>query len=223
MIYRGHWGRHGLTPPWSYCACCRAHSQVKVNWRDFARYSRATAGRRHFPNLRGRLRPRAFSGAGCVGGWARCDVIFFATGPMAVAMKSAARVLGRAGQVIDLSADFRIRDIDCWEQWYGTAHTECSRIWWRACYGLPEVNSRAKFAMRAYVRRPGCYPPAIQLGPCCPAGKCSRVERNPGLSPDAKSVSVGPGRQRPRPKYLLLRSFESISAYACVAGHRAHP
>ena len=69
-----------------------------------------------------------------------CDVVFYAT-PHAVAMKTVPTLLKRGVRVIDLSADFRLRDIALWEKWYKVTH-ESPEYAAQAVYGLPEVNRR---------------------------------------------------------------------------------
>ena len=189
------------------------HSHVEVNCVT-SRELAGTAVPRHFPNLRGRL-DLEFSApeAPALG---ECDVIFFAT-PHAVAMKSAAQFLAGGARVIDLSADFRIRDIDCWEQWYGTAH-ECPDLVAEAVYGLPEVN-RELIRDARLIAVPGCYPTAIQLA-LLPLLENRLVDES-RLIADAKSGVSGAGRKAAA-EYLLCEASESISAYA-VAGHRHHP
>ena len=85
------------------------------------------------------------------------DVVFFAT-PHGVAQGMLAELdLGQT-RVIDLSADFRIRDIALWEQWYGQPHG-CPELVEQAVYGLPEVN-REQIRQAQLVACPGCYPTA---------------------------------------------------------------
>src|SRR5437762_3356489 len=67
-----------------------------------------------------------------------CDVVFFAT-PNGVAMGEARAVLDAGARIVDLSADFRIRDIAEWERWYKTKHAAPELVR-EAVYGLPEVN-----------------------------------------------------------------------------------
>ena len=90
-----------------------------------------------------------------------CDVVFFAT-PNGVAMGEARAVLEAGARIVDLSADFRIRDTAEWERWYKTKHAapELAR---EAVYGLCEVNREAIRGARL-VANPGCYPTAVQLG-----------------------------------------------------------
>jgi N-acetyl-gamma-glutamyl-phosphate reductase len=167
-----------------------------------------------FPSLRGRVElaftePKAESLRGC-------DVVFFAT-PNGVAM-SEARVLVEAGvRVIDLSADFRIRDVAEWERWYKLKHASPDLIA-GAVYGLPEVN-RERIREARLVANPGCYPTATQLGflPLVEAG----VVDVDHLIADAKSGVSGAGR-----KAELHLSFaeaaDNFMAYS-VPGHRHWP
>lgn len=189
------------------------HGQVEVSLVT-SRELAGTAVASHFPNLRGRF-DLEFS-APDAAALAGCDVVFFAT-PHAVAMKSAARVLAGGARVIDLSADFRIRDIGCWEKWYGTAH-ECPELVDEAVYGLPEVN-REHIRDARLIAVPGCYPTAIQLA-LLPLLE-NRLVDETRLIADAKSGVSGAGRKAAA-EYLLCEASESISAYA-VAGHRHHP
>jgi N-acetyl-gamma-glutamyl-phosphate reductase len=145
-----------------------------------------------------------------------CDVVFYAT-PHAVAMNTAADLLAAGVRVIDLSADFRIKDIDLWEQWYKTSHSSPELVA-QAVYGLPEVNREAIAGARL-IAVPGCYPTAVQLGflPLLEAGLVDTRR----LIADAKSGVSGAGRKAVE-DYLLCETSESIRAYA-VGGHRHHP
>jgi len=98
---------------------------------------------------------------------AKCDVVFFAT-PSAVAMGEARALVEAGVRVVDLSADFRIKDVAEWEKWYKVKHAE-PELLPQAVYGLPEVN-RAKIKRAHLVANPGCYPTAVQLG-LLPLGK----------------------------------------------------
>ena len=109
------------------------HPEVEVT----AVTSRADAGQRvdkTYPSLRG-LCDTVFSQPE-VDNLADCDVVFFAT-PNGTAMNMAADLLARGVKVIDLSADFRIKDIDEWEKWYGMSHASPELVA-EAVYGLPE-------------------------------------------------------------------------------------
>lgn len=173
-----------------------------------------TAVSKRFPNLRSHVDLDFVPpDTAALGG---CDVVFFAT-PHAVAMNSAAALLEQGVRVIDLSADFRIKDIALWEQWYNTSHS-CPELVASAVYGLPEIN-REQIKAAQLIAVPGCYPTAIQLGflPLLEQQlvDCSR------LIADAKSGVSGAGRKAAE-DYLLCEATESIRAYA-VSGHRHHP
>lgn len=145
-----------------------------------------------------------------------CDIVFFAT-PHAVAMHSVPELLDRGVRVIDLSADFRLQDIELWEHWYRTRHS-CPELVGEAVYGLPEVN-RDKIGAARLVAAPGCYPTAIQLGfiPLLQAGLVDGSQ----LVADAKSGVSGAGRKA-AVDYLVGEASESIKAYG-VHGHRHRP
>ncbi|MEL0172399.1 MAG: N-acetyl-gamma-glutamyl-phosphate reductase, partial [Gammaproteobacteria bacterium] len=91
-----------------------------------------------------------------------CDVVFFAS-PNGVAMNMAHGLLEHNVRIIDISADFRISDVDIWEQWYGQKHS-CPELISESVYGLPEIkNQRLKIADAKIVANPGCYPTASLL------------------------------------------------------------
>lgn len=179
-----------------------------------SRELQGTAVHKHFPNLRGYL-DLNFSAADS-DELTKCDVVYYAT-PHAVAMHSVSSMLDAGVRVIDLSADFRIKDVALWEQWYETRHS-CPELIADAVYGLPEVN-RELIREARLVAVPGCYPTAIQLGflPLLENNlvDCSR------LIADAKSGVSGAGRKAVE-EYLLCESSESIRAYS-LNGHRHHP
>jgi N-acetyl-gamma-glutamyl-phosphate reductase len=190
-----------------------AHPQVQLS----VITSRSEAGMpvsELFPNLRGHV-DLAFSEPD-VERLARCDVVFFAT-PNGVAMKMVPELLERGCRVIDLAADFRIRDIGEWEKWYGMQHA-CPEWVERAVYGLPEVN-RATIKEAQLVANPGCYPTAAQLG-FLPLVENGLADLD-GLIADCKSGVSGAGRKG-EVGFLLAECSESMKAYG-VAGHRHLP
>ncbi|MBN7799118.1 N-acetyl-gamma-glutamyl-phosphate reductase [Parahaliea mediterranea] len=179
--------------------------------------SRAEAGRRVdalFPNLRGRY-DLAFSEPD-VELLAGCDLVFFAT-PHNVAMNLVPELLERGTRVVDLSADYRIRDAALWSDWYGEPHAS-PQLLDDAVYGLPEVN-RQRIAGARLVACPGCYPTAIQLGfiPLLEAGLVDPAH----LIASAASGASGAGRQA-KVDNLLSEVSGSFKAYA-AAGHRHLP
>ncbi|MEX2131489.1 MAG: N-acetyl-gamma-glutamyl-phosphate reductase [Pseudohongiellaceae bacterium] len=169
---------------------------------------------RHFPNLRGHL-DMPFS-APETASLESCDLVFFAT-PHAVAMNFVRPLLEQGVRVIDVSADFRLKDITSWEHWYKTKHV-CPDLAAEAVYGLPEVNREAIRKARL-VANPGCYPTAVQLG-LLPLLENDLVECG-ALIADCKSGVSGAGRKA-AVDYLFTESADSIKAYA-VSGHRHLP
>ena len=167
-----------------------------------------------FPNLRGHL-DLQFSEPDD-DALAECDVVFFAT-PHTVAMSSVPALMQRDVRVIDLSADFRLKDTDLWAQWYNTPHT-CPEYAAEAVYGLPELN-RAEIRNAQLVAVAGCYPTAVQLGfyPLLKAGLIDPQQ----LIADAKSGTSGAGRKAALGT-LLTEAGENMKAYG-VSGHRHLP
>ncbi len=144
-----------------------------------------------------------------------CDVVFFAT-PGGVAMEQARGYLERGARVIDLSADFRIRDRETWERWYGLTHASPDLLE-TAVYGLPEVGREA-IRGAALVANPGCYPTAVQLG-FLPLVEAAVVEGP--LVADAKSGVSGAGRSA-KIGFNLCEAGDSFKAYS-ASGHRHLP
>ena len=145
-----------------------------------------------------------------------CDVVFFAT-PNGIAMEQTRELLAKNVRVIDLAADFRIKDVATWEKWYGMSHA-CPDLIAEAVYGLPEIN-RGKIKNAKLVANPGCYPTAVQLGfmPLLEAGVIDPTY----LIADAKSGVSGAGRKA-EVHALLAEAGDNFKAYG-VAGHRHLP
>jgi N-acetyl-gamma-glutamyl-phosphate reductase len=169
---------------------------------------------RMFPSLRRRVElafsepsPRALAG---------CDVVFFAT-PNGVAMGEARAVLEGGARIVDLSADFRIKDVAEWERWYKTKHAAPELVR-EAVYGLPEMN-REQVRRARLVANPGCYPTAIQLGflPLIEAGVVDLEH----LIADAKSGVSGAGRKTEL-NLMFSEAADNFAAYH-VMGHRHWP
>jgi len=179
--------------------------------------SRAEAGMRVdklFPNLRGNSN-LAFQSPDDAD-LAACDVVFFAT-PHGVALEMAPALLDAGVKVVDLSADFRLKDIATWERWYSHRHTSPELVE-RAVYGLPEVN-RSAIAGAQLVAVPGCYPTAVQLG-FLPLIESGLVDASNLVASAASGVS-GAGRQA-KIDNLLTEVHDSFKAYA-AGGHRHLP
>ena len=145
-----------------------------------------------------------------------CDVVFFAT-PHGVAMVQAPALLAAGVRVIDLGADFRIKDEAVFEQWYKIPHT-CTDVLDEAVYGLTELNRDAVKTARI-VANPGCYPTTIQLG-LFPLLKKSLADVTQIIA-DCKSGVSGAGRKA-EVGTLFSESSDSMKAYG-VAGHRHTP
>ncbi len=167
-----------------------------------------------FPSLRGHV-DLAFSDPDSAG-LERCQAVFFAT-PNGVAMQQARVLLAAGVRVIDLAADFRIRDVALWEKWYGMTHA-CPEVVAEAVYGLPEVN-RAQIRSARIVANPGCYPTAVQLG-LLPLVESGHVDLN-HLIADAKSGVSGAGRKA-ETHILFSEAADNFKAYG-VPGHRHLP
>ncbi len=167
-----------------------------------------------FPNLRGRV-SLAFEDPASAQ-LNKCDVVFFAT-PNGIAMTQTRALLDAGVRVIDLAADFRIRDVPTWEKWYGMPHA-CPDLVEEAVYGLPEIN-REKIKGARLIANPGCYPTAVQLGflPLIEAGVVDTAH----LIADAKSGVSGAGRKA-EVSALLAEAADNFKAYG-VAGHRHLP
>ena len=189
------------------------HPQVELT----AITSRGDAGKPVadlFANLRGHLDLRFSDPAAA--SLEKCDLVFFAT-PNGIAMEQAPALLAAGVRVIDLAADYRIRDLELWSKWYGMRHASPEWVA-RAVYGLPEVN-RDAIRGAQLVANPGCYPTAVQLGfkPLIEAG-CIDID---SLVADTKSGVSGAGRKA-ETHILLAEAGDSFKAYG-VGGHRHLP
>lgn len=145
-----------------------------------------------------------------------CALVFFAT-PNGTAMSQAPALIEKGVKVVDLSADYRIKDLATWEKWYGMTHASPDWIE-RAVYGLPEIN-RAQIAGAKLVANPGCYPTTVQLG-FMPLLEDDVIETD-SLIADVKSGMTGAGRGASVDK-LLAEAGDNFKAYG-VAGHRHLP
>jgi N-acetyl-gamma-glutamyl-phosphate reductase len=180
--------------------------------------SRKDAGTRladFFPSLRGRYDGLAFADP-AQADLSACDVVFFAT-PHGVAMAQARELVGRGVRIVDLAADFRIRDAAAFERWYKIPHA-CPELLAEAAYGLTELNRDAVRRARI-VGNPGCYPTVVQLGlwPLLEEGLI-----DPGhLIADCKSGVSGAGRKAEM-AYMYCEDADNFRAYG-VNGHRHHP
>jgi len=144
------------------------------------------------------------------------DIVFFAT-PNGIAMNYAEGLIEAGKLVIDLAADFRIKDQGIWEKWYGVEHKSPNLIN-KAVYGLPEIN-RDSIKKSKLVANPGCYPTAIQLALIPLLEK--KLISSTNIIADAKSGISGAGRN-PELKLLMSEADEDFKAYG-IGGHRHLP
>ena len=189
------------------------HPQVELN----VITSRGEAGKpvaAMFPNLRGHV-DLAFSEPDTKV-LAACNVVFSAT-PNGIAMTHARALLAAGVKLIDLAADFRLKDAKLWEHWYGMPHA-CPELLAEAVYGLPEVN-RVQIKKAQLIANPGCYPTAVQIGflPLVEQGLAD-IEH---LIADAKSGVSGAGRKA-EVHTLFAEAADNFKAYG-VTGHRHLP
>jgi len=168
-----------------------------------------------FPNLKGRLAltleplnlDRLID---------RADLFFLAL-PHTSAMVVASRLIETKKKVIDLSADFRLKDPNTYETWYKTPHLHPDLLN-RAAYGLPELHRTAIQSARL-VANPGCYPTGALLG-LLPLMAKSWIDPG-GIIIDAKSGVSGAGRS-PGRAYHFPEVNESVTAYS-IGRHRHLP
>jgi N-acetyl-gamma-glutamyl-phosphate reductase len=141
----------------------------------------------------------------------------FACLPHGVSMRTVPALLERGLRVIDLSADYRLRDPNLYAQWYGESHEDLAHLT-QAVYGLPEIYG-AEVAEAQLVANPGCYPQTAILG-LAPlvAGQLIHLD---SIIIDSKSGVSGAGRT-PKLATHFPECNESVSAYN-VGQHRHTP
>ena len=190
-----------------------AHPQVAVRVIT-SRAEAGTAVADIFPSLRGHI-DLQFS-APDVGALRESDLVFFAT-PNGTAMTMVPELMDSSVRIIDLAADFRLKDATVWEKWYGKPHA-CPELLAEAVYGLPEMFRPAIRTARL-VANPGCYVTAVTLGflPLVEAGVVDMDQ----LIADGKSGVSGAGRSVELPN-LFAEAADNFKAYA-VPGHRHWP
>jgi N-acetyl-gamma-glutamyl-phosphate reductase len=147
---------------------------------------------------------------------AACDIVFLAI-PHGAAMSMGAELARRGCKVVDLSADYRLRDKQVYERWYKIEHKEADMLA-QAVYGLPELYADAVGKARL-VANPGCYPTASVLG-LYPALKEGLIEHD-DIVIDAKSGTSGAGRN-PGTGNIFCEVHDTFRAYN-LAGHRHTP
>ena len=146
----------------------------------------------------------------------KADVIFTAT-PQGLCSSIINEDVLSKTKVIDLSADFRIKDVETYEKWYGIEHKSPEFID-EAVYGLCEIN-REDVKKARLIANPGCYPTCSTLS-IYPMAKEGLIDMNTVII-DAKSGTSGAGRGA-KTANLYCEVNESIKAYG-VAAHRHTP
>ena len=144
------------------------------------------------------------------------DVIFTAT-PQGFLASVLKEELLQKVKIIDLSADYRLKDVSTYEEWYRIKHQSPSFLK-EAVYGLCEIN-REKIKTARLIANPGCYPTCsfLAIYPLLQAG----VIENNGIIIDAKSGTSGAGRGA-KTDNLYCEVNENIKAYGVVT-HRHTP
>ena len=156
----------------------------------------------------------------------QCDVVFLAV-PHTAAMAMAPRIVDRGGVVVDLSADFRLKDPAVYEQWYKVPHTQ-TELLKRAAFGLPELfpddlaaaAQQRKEGKGAVVGCAGCYPTATTLA-AAPAVRLGLVDDKAPIVVDAISGVTGAGKKATARTHFCFAN-ENLEAYG-VATHRHTP
>ena len=144
-----------------------------------------------------------------------CEAIFFAT-PHGVSMDIVNLYIERNIKIIDLSADFRLKDINTWEEWYDSKHTQ-EDLLSESVYGLTELNLN-EIKLARLVAVPGCYPTSSLLGVLPLLHSKLEIE---SIIIDAKSGISGAGRKTVK-NNLSAEIKENFRAYG-LEGHRHLP
>ena len=176
--------------------------------------SRQEAGRRVdalYPHLRGHCE-LSYS-APDVSVLKACDAVFFAT-PHGTAMQMAPELVSAGVKVIDLSADFRLKDTAQFTRWYKLEHS-APELLREAVYGLPEIH-RDEIRRARIVGNPGCHATATQLA-LLPLLKAGVIEHE-GMIADSKTGVSGAGREL-KLGSMYVETTDTLKAYG-VSGHR---
>jgi N-acetyl-gamma-glutamyl-phosphate reductase len=134
------------------------------------------------------------------------------------AMSLVPELLSGGARVVDLSADFRLKNPALFEKWYSSPHTS-PELLDRAVYGLPELYGD-KIKDASLVANPGCYPTSVILA-LAPAASAGLLEADQVVIVDAKSGVTGAGRTL-APGYLFVEVADNFRGYKIV-GHRHTP
>lgn len=146
------------------------------------------------------------------------DVVFLAQ-EAGAAMQSSGVVLRLGKRIIDLSADFRLKDADVYSRYYKTAHTAPDLLR-EAVYGLPEMH-RKQIKTARLVANPGCYTTSaiLALRPLVAGG----LIETRGIIVDGKSGVSGAGRAKTDLGLRFAEANENVKAYGVGGVHRHVP
>ncbi|MDR3048440.1 MAG: N-acetyl-gamma-glutamyl-phosphate reductase [Elusimicrobiota bacterium] len=144
------------------------------------------------------------------------DIVFLAL-PHSASFPIVGRLLDAGVKIIDLSADFRIKNADVYEKWYGIKHSALQYLP-EAVYGLSELNFE-KIKTARLIANPGCYPTSILLA-CAPASKNFLVDFS-DIAIDAQSGISGAGRKAA--KDYFENEHPNARAYKAGGTHRHIP
>ena len=147
-----------------------------------------------------------------------CDVVFLAQ-ENGFAMKHAGGLLDASLKVIDLSADFRLRDLSLYPAYYKFEHAS-PHLMARAVYGLPELNKDA-IKSASLIANPGCYATGVSLA-LLPLASAELVDPASVVVSAMSGVS-GAGRSKHNLGYHFPELNENASAYAIAGEHRHTP
>lgn len=137
----------------------------------------------------------------------KCDLLFLAL-PHTVSMDYVPKLLKKGKKIIDLSADYRLKNFGVYEEWYCKAHKDKANLK-TFVYGLPELY-RERIRRTETIANPGCYPTAAILG-CAPA-LATGIAETEGIIIDAKSGVSGAGK-KVTPDYIYLHVNENFRGY----------
>ncbi|MFQ5800879.1 MAG: N-acetyl-gamma-glutamyl-phosphate reductase [Candidatus Hydrothermarchaeales archaeon] len=188
------------------------HAQVGVAHITSRRYSGKEVHKLH-PNLRGAL-DMEFEDLSVSAVAKDCDLVFTPV-PHGAAMDIVPQLLEGGTKVVDLSGDFRFRDVSIYERYYSIKHKHPEI---KAVYGLPEFH-RQEIKKARLVANPGCYPTTTVLG-LAPIVKAGIIEPN-RIVADSKSGVSGAGASASTTTHFCIAD-ESVLAYNTTA-HRHMP
>jgi len=144
--------------------------------------------------------------------------LFFLAVPHGAAMDTAAKLIKAGKKVVDLSADFRLKCRQTYEQWYQLKHSH-PELLPQAVYGLPEIYS-AQIKDATLVANPGCYPSSVILA-LYPGLKQNLFELEQTIIIDSKSGTTGAGK-KPKENLLFCEVYDNFFAYN-LGKHRHTP